>query len=89
MTNFTSFKLKLAIASVLALVATKYAKADVLVYEDFNYPTGVASGPALPGMKLKGQSGGIGMTGGGLRVETPWTSICQRPPALPVSRAAG
>ena len=33
MRNFNSFKLKLAVASVLALVATKYAKADLPVDE--------------------------------------------------------
>lgn len=63
MKKFTSFKLKLAVASVLGLVATKYAKADLLLHEPFNYTTGTPSGPTSNGVQLQGQSGGTGMTG--------------------------
>jgi hypothetical protein len=63
MKKFTSFKLKLAVASVLGLVATKYAKADLLLHEPFNYTSGTPSGPTLNGFQLTGQNGGIGMTG--------------------------
>ena len=63
MKNFTSFKFKLAVASVVVLVATKYAKADLLIYEGFDYTTGVASGSTLDGAKLDGQSSGIGLAG--------------------------
>lgn len=61
---FTNLKLKLAVASVLGLLVTKYtAKADLLLYEGFDYTTGTLSGPTSNGVQLGGQAGGTGMTG--------------------------
>lgn len=58
MRNFKSFKLKLAVASVLVLVATKYAKADLPVDDRFD--------PAAGGsVTLRGIPAGLVGTGTG------------------------
>lgn len=59
MRNFNSFKLKLAVASVLALVATKYAKADLPV--DERIAPGSMTVCAHPGGSADCQGAELGM----------------------------